>query len=155
MTCRSTRNVDLRTSHCVLRRSEDIPRVSSRSVDFRTQHCCSSRSTDLGSFLEIYLVVKLRRSRTTAWHEPILHRFGGFPVASAPISGFTRGELKPTRISGHAPRSYTNLGRPFRERAGEHRFGEAPADRTKPRRFGVFPAGICRFRGSRRNRVIH
>ena len=145
MTClaaeRRSEDIPL-TSVSVLRRSEDIPRLI-------------SRSTDLGSFLEIYLVVKLRRSRTTAWHEPILHRFGGFPVASALISGFTRGKLKPTRISGHAPRSYTDLGRPFRERAGEHRFGEASADRTKPRRFGVFPAGICRFRGSRRNRVIN
>ena len=53
-------------------------------------------------------------------------------MASALISGFTRGKLKPTRISGHAPRSYTDLGRPFRERAGEHRFGEAPTEEASP-----------------------
>ena len=76
-------------------------------------------------------------------------------MAGAPISGFTRGDLKPTGISGHAPRSYTDLGRPFRERAGERRFGVAPKDRPKPRRFGVIHAGIRRSGVSRRFGVIH
>ena len=44
--------------------------------------------------------VKVRRSRTTAWQQPILRRFGVIHVAGAPISGFTRGDLKPTGISG-------------------------------------------------------
>ena len=99
--------------------------------------------------------MKVRRSRTTAWQQPILRRFGVIHVAGAPISGFTRGDLKPTGISGHAPRSYTDLGRPFRERAGERRFGVAPKDRPKPRRFGVIHAGIRRSGVSRRFGVIH
>ena len=77
------------------------------------------------------------------------------PRSTLSISGFTRGDLKPTGISGHAPRSYTDLGRPFRERAGERRFGVAPKDRPKPRRFGVIHAGIRRSGVSRRFGVIH
>ena len=99
--------------------------------------------------------VKVRRSRTTAWHQPILRRFGVIHVAGAPISGFTRGDLKPIGISGRAPRSYIDLGRPFRERAGERRFGVAPKGRPKPRRFGVIHAGIRRSGVSRRFGVIH